>query len=146
MRKWIPYLGIACLVGFSSSYAVAPPEIPPDLHEMEKTLKTVVKRLDHVEKELTLIKQVEKLQDLPISQSMFSADEIVSWSLQSVLEMNHYDYLNYQYILKKIKPFFTKAGYESYLKALENSKNLDSVRFKKLVVTARLTGEPSISK
>ncbi len=146
MRKLITLLGMACMVGISPLQAVTPPDAPPDIREMDKTLRATVKRLDQVEKDLAVIKSIGKFEDLPLAQAMLSEPEVLDWSTQSVLEIYNYDYLNYQYTLKKIKPLFTPAGYESYLKALSDSKNLELVKEKKLFVSAVPTGEPFISK
>lgn len=146
MRKLVTLAGMACLLGISSLQAVTPPDAPPDIRAMDKTLKETVKRLDQVEKDLATIKSIGKFEDLPVAQAMLSGPEVLNWGTQSVLEIYNYDYLNYQYTLKKIKPLFTPAGYESYLKALEDSKNLELVKEKKLFVSAVPTGEPFISK
>ena|GEM_PF-6421222 len=146
MRKLVTLVGMACLLGITQAQAVTPPDAPPDLRGMDKTLKSVVKRLDQVEKDLVMIKSVGKFDDQPITQAMLAVSDVLSWSTQSVLEIYNYDYLNYQYTLKRIKPLFTEAGYESYLKALEDSKNLELVKEKKLYVSAVPTGEPFVSK
>ncbi|HRE32140.1 MAG TPA: DotI/IcmL family type IV secretion protein, partial [Candidatus Berkiella sp.] len=146
MRKLVTLLGIACVMGIPSVQAVTPPDAPPDIREMDRTLKKVVERLDQLEKDVNTIKQVGKFQDLPISQAMLASNEILSWSTESVLEICNYDYLNYQYVLRKIRPLFTAAGYESYLKALEDSKNLELVKSKKLFVSAVPTSEPFVSQ
>lgn len=146
MRTLVSLVGLACVMGISQVLAITPPDAPPEIHEMDKSLKAVIKRLDQLEKDVANIKQIGKFQDLPINQSMLAANEVLSWSTESVLEICNYDYLNYQYTLKKIKPLFTSAGYESYIKALEDSKNLDLVKSKKLFVSAVPTSEPFISK
>lgn len=146
MRTLVTFVSMACLVGISPVQAVTPPDAPPDIREMDKTIKNLNKRLEQVEKDLAVVKSVGKFDDLPVTQPMLSAAEVMNWSTQSVLEIYNYDYLNYQYNMKKIKPLFTPAGYESYLKALEDSKNLDLVKEKKLFVSAVPTGEPFVSK
>lgn len=146
MRRLVTLVSFACVMGISPVQAVTPPDAPPDIREMDKALKAVTKRLEQVEKEVASIKQIGKFQDLPINQAMLASNEVLSWSTESVLEICNYDYLDYQYTLKKIKPLFTSAGYESYLKALEDSKNLDLVKSKKLYVSAVPTSEPFISK
>lgn len=146
MRKLLTLVSMACMMGISSVHAVTPPDAPPDIREMDKTLKAMGKRLDQVEKDLAVIKSVGKFEDLPVSQAMLTGPEVLSWGTESVLQIYNYDYLNYQYTLKKIKPLFTPDGYQSYLKALEDSKNLELVKSKKLFVSAVPTGEPFISK
>lgn len=146
MRTLVSLVSFACVMGISQVLAVTPPDAPPEIREMDKSLKAVIKRVEQLEKEVANIKQIGKFQDLPINQSMLTANEVMSWSTESVLEIYNYDYLNYQYTLKKIKPLFTSAGYESYIKALEDSKNLDLVKSKKLFVSAVPTSEPFISK
>lgn len=145
MRKLLTLVSLACIVGIPCAHAVTPPDAPPDIREMNKTIKALEKRMDQVEKDVYLIKSIGKFEDLPVTQPIATAD-VLSWSTESALEIYNYDYLNYQYILKKIKPLFTQAGYESYLKALEDSKNLELVKTKKLFVSAVPTGEPFVSK
>ncbi|MGE3318734.1 MAG: DotI/IcmL family type IV secretion protein [Candidatus Berkiella sp.] len=145
MRRWFTLVSMACIMGISPAHAVTPPDAPPDIREMNKAIKALEKRMDQVEKDVYLIKSIGKYEDLPVTQPIAPAD-VLSWSTESTLEIYNYDYLNYQYILKKIKPLFTAAGYESYLKALEDSKNLELVKTKKLFVSAVPTGEPFISK
>lgn len=146
MRKLLTLVSMACMMGISSAHAVTPPDAPPDIREMDKTIKSLSKRLDQAEKDLAVIKSVGKLDDQPVGQAMLTGPEVLSWSTESVLQIYNYDYLDYQYILKKIKPLFTADGYQSYLKALEDSKNLELVKTKKLFVSAVPTGEPFISK
>lgn len=144
MRKWFTLASI-CMMGIAPVHATTPPEAPPDIREMNKTIKSLEKRMDQLEKDVYLIKSIGKFEDLPVTQPIAAAD-VLSWSTASAIEIYNYDYLNYQYILKKIKPLFTSAGYESYLKALEDSKNLELVKTKKLFVSAVPTGEPFVSK
>lgn len=145
MRKLYSLAVLTCMMGISPVHAVTPPDAPPDIREMNKAIKALEKRMDQVEKDVYLVKSIGKFEDLPVTQPINPAD-VLSWSTESAIEIYNYDYLNYQYILKKIKPLFTTAGYESYLKALEDSKNLELVKSKKLFVSAVPTGEPFISK
>lgn len=146
MRKLVTLVSMACLMGITQAQAITPPDAPPDIREMDKTIKSMSKRLEQVEKDVAVIKSVGKFEDMPVTQAMLSTADILNWSTQSILEIYNYDYQNYQYNMKKIKPLFTSAGYESYLKALEDSKNLELVKSKKLFVSAVPTGDAFVSK
>ena len=55
-----------------------------------------------------------------------------------------FNYVNYRKALQDVRIYFTKDGYQYFLKALKDSNNLDAVIEKKMIVSAKPTGSPTI--
>jgi len=126
------HLKFLWLVGFVAPMVYA--QAGTQLSQINQRLTSIESRLDIIEKQLKEVRIKTRLEELPLKQPNITQDELLKWTTDSILEIYSYNYLNYQQVLKNIRPLFTKAGYDSYMTALQESKNLEAVKNKKLVV------------
>lgn len=82
---------------------------------------------------------------------MFAMDEpnqsdsaVLQWTNQAAIAAFTYNFVNYRTELQASSDFFTSSGWTQFLKALEDSNNLDAVKAKKLIVSAVATSAPII--
>lgn len=142
MQKGCTLVGLLLVAGIASAQA----DEQVGSRGMDQKIKEIQGRLDIIEKDIKDIKIRGKLEDLPLKQPNLTSEELLKWVTDSIVEVYSYNFLNYQMVLNKIRPYFTDLGYESYIKALEDSKNLEAVKNKKLVVNAIPTAKAAIVK
>lgn len=108
-------------------------------------LQSIENRLNQLE---TQVKALQTKQDtgVPLDQSMLSISEVLDWTTKSIEAIYKYDYQNYSQVLMDSRKYFTPLGYDSYVKALEASKNLEAVRDKKLTVSASPQGPATLTQ
>jgi len=152
MRNTTIITGLMMLVGtaFAQTSPQTSPQTPPnpvDISNLDQRVKALEDKLDKVEEALSkVVKKINanESEEISLAQANRSQDEILAWSKKSILEIYSYDFNNYQQVLAGLRRLFTVAGYDSYMKALEESKNLATVQEKKLVVSAKTTGKGTI--
>lgn len=71
---------------------------------------------------------------------------VQQWASQAAIAAYSYNFVNYQQELQAASEFFTPTGWDSFLNALSQSRNLRAVIEKKLVVSAVATAVPTIIK
>lgn len=108
--------------------------------------KTIEERVSDLEKEIKDIKKRGKFEDVALDKANAASSEVLGWSQAKILEIYSYNFMNYQDVIKYIKDFFTQSGYDSYLKALEDSKNKDILQDQKLIVYAVPAGGAEVEK
>jgi intracellular multiplication protein IcmL len=81
---------------------------------------------------------------VPVSQPLSTPNEVTNWTVSAVTQILGIDFLNYRDQLAKSEGLFTKEGFESYLIALRDSGNLDSIQSNRHVVKAVANGAPRI--
>ncbi|MFI4937713.1 MAG: DotI/IcmL family type IV secretion protein [Candidatus Berkiellales bacterium] len=115
-------------------------------NEAETPLGKVEKRVTTLENEVEKIEDLGGFKDKSLEQSNMSSDEIQKLATDNLLKIYSYNFLNYEQVLKNIRSLFTQDGYDSYMKALDESKNLDIIKSDKLKVSSVLGGETSVLK
>lgn len=75
-----------------------------------------------------------------------STDVILQWAMEAATASYTFDFYNYPTVLKNIRPYFTKAGYDNFISALNSAGTLKRVEEKKIIVSAVPTGTPIILK
>lgn len=82
---------------------------------------------------------------------LFALDEpnqsdsaVLQWTNQAAIAAFTYNFVNYRTELQASSGFFTSSGWTQFLKALEESNNLEAVKAKKLIVSAVATSAPII--
>lgn len=81
---------------------------------------------------------------VPVSQPLSTPNEVTNWAVSAVTQIMGIDFLNFRDQLAKSEGLFTPEGFESYLVALRDSGNLDSIQNNRHVVKAVPAGAPRI--
>jgi len=71
---------------------------------------------------------------------------ILYWTKKIVLKMFDYDYINYRRTLQDLRNYFAPGTHELFMKALNDSKNLESIKASKRVVRADIVGDAVVKK
>lgn len=83
---------------------------------------------------------------IPLNQPNMQDNELLLWATEAAVSAYTFNFVNYRKALQDIRMYFTKTGYQYFIKALRDSNNLEAVQNKKLVVSAAPTGAPIILK
>ncbi len=84
------------------------------------------------------------MQLFPLSDPMLAASDLLQWAYGAALEAYSYNFVNYREAMQQLQNRFTADGWKYYEQALVQSRNLETVIAKKLVVSAVATGTPVI--
>jgi len=71
---------------------------------------------------------------------------LLKWVVNAATASLTFNFYNYQQVLNESKQYFTEAGYQNFLSALERSGVVESVRQKQLAVYAVATDIPVVLK
>lgn len=80
----------------------------------------------------------------PMDQPNQSDSAVRQWANQAAIAAYSYNFLNYREELQAASDFFTPLGWRDFIRALEDSNNLNAVREKRLIVSAVSTKAPVI--
>lgn len=80
----------------------------------------------------------------PLNEPNQSDSAVLQWANQAAIAAFTYNFVNYRSELQASSGFFTAAGWDQFLTALQQSNNLDAVKVKKLIVSAVATRAPII--
>lgn len=80
----------------------------------------------------------------PLEEPNQSDAAVLQWANQAAIAAYSYNFVNYRDELQAASVFFTAEGWSQFLDALQKSNTLDSVRAKKLIVSAVATRAPII--
>lgn len=80
----------------------------------------------------------------PLNEPNQSDSAVLQWANQAAIAAFTYNFVNYRDELQASSGFFTAAGWDQFLNALQSSNNLDAVKAKKLIVSAVATRAPII--
>lgn len=81
----------------------------------------------------------------PLEQPNLSDSAVLQWASEAATAAYSYDFAHYQEeIAKQAKPFFTPQGWSAFTDELERSNILDTVKAKKLIVSAVNIAPPVI--
>lgn len=83
---------------------------------------------------------------IPLSQPGITDNALLQWITEAAVASYSFNYVNYRKALQDSRIYFTKTGYEYFLKALSDSNNMNAVQSKKMIVSAIPTGAPVILK
>ena len=81
---------------------------------------------------------------VPLNEPMLTQSAILTWAGKAATDAFTFDFVNFRQQLQEAAQAFTPDGWRSFLQALEDSRNLEAVREKKLIVNAALQGAPVI--
>lgn len=82
---------------------------------------------------------------IPLSKPMVSQAALLQWANQVVVSVYNYSFVNWRKQLQDAAGNFTSVGWKNFQDALKDSRNLETVISRKLVVTAVATGAPVIT-
>lgn len=83
---------------------------------------------------------------VPLSEPGLTPNAVLQWATDAAQACYTFNFVNFRKALQDIRIYFTKTGYQYFLKALKDSNNLDAVQTKQMVVSAVPTGAPVILK
>lgn len=81
---------------------------------------------------------------VPTSKPNMSSQDTLNWAIESVEHAYSYDYINYRSELQSSQKYFTNYGWRNFIKAFQASNNLTAVTTRKLVVMAKVVGQPKL--
>lgn len=71
---------------------------------------------------------------------------MIYWAERAVLSLFDFDYINFARALQDVRKYFTLRGHQNFLIALSESKNIETVKLNKSIVTAKVAGETQVVK
>lgn len=81
-----------------------------------------------------------------MNQANLSTPALMSWVAQSVTEVMTFGFNDYERRLQESSRSFTRRGWESFTKALENSRILETLEANQQVITTIPTGAPVLER
>ncbi len=81
---------------------------------------------------------------IPLELPNLQDNALKTWAMEATIEAYNVNFVNYRRAIQKARAYFTPNGYEQYLKAVKESRNLEAVQKKKMIVYARINGAPEI--
>lgn len=82
----------------------------------------------------------------PLNQPNLTTASLLNWVVEAATTAFNFNFGNYEKSLNDVKIYFTDAGYQNFISALNAAKTIETVRAKQLVVSAVATNIPVILK
>lgn len=132
----------------STLFAAQTPAVPapPAPQPSIAPPKSFEERITALENEVKEIKRKGNFEELALDKANAASNEVAKWTEEKLLEVYSYNFMNYHAVIKSIKNFFTQPGYESYVNAMQDSKNIEVLNSKKLIVYAIPRGGAEVIK
>jgi intracellular multiplication protein IcmL len=84
------------------------------------------------------------IRPMPLDLSLHPTNYVVTWAENAILNIYSLDFVNYRQTLQDAQVYFTLKGYLEFKQAYSASNNLEAVRQKRQVVSARITGPTQV--
>lgn len=81
---------------------------------------------------------------VPLSEPNMGFGRIGKFALDAINAIYTYDYINWKYQLSKTSSLFTPTGWAAFQKQLSESKTIDAVKERKIIVSVDIVGAVSI--
>lgn len=81
---------------------------------------------------------------LPLDQPGITTADMLQWAVEAVNTAYSFNFVDYRKVLLDVRGYFTKTGYQHYLKALTDSNTIQAVTTNKFVVSVTPTSAPII--
>jgi len=81
---------------------------------------------------------------IPLNLPHVSQEQLLSWASQAALASYSFNFLDYRANLQSARKYFTPNGFDTFVKALDQSGNLQTVITRRLVVKPVITDVPII--
>lgn len=140
------FLSLLNGVTFAGGAAINPSALDQEVSLLKGKVQGIEGRLDQIERAIKEINIKGKFEELPLKQPNLTNDELLNWVTDAIVSIYSYNYLNAEQALNKSRQYFTDNGYDSFMKALKESKNLETVKSKKLIVNALAQSSATILK
>lgn len=72
----------------------------------------------------------------PLNQPSLTLDELSRWVMEAAIASYTFNFTDWRFSLQDARRYYTPNGYQNFLKALKESRNLEAVKNKKFVVSA----------
>jgi intracellular multiplication protein IcmL len=69
---------------------------------------------------------------------------VIYWVKEVIAKMFNYDYINYRRALQELRNYFAPGAHSSFIKALYESKNLETIKNDMRITRATIVKEPTI--
>ena len=86
------------------------------------------------------------IDNVPLEQPLLTDAELLNWVTEAMIVSFSFNYHNYNKIGEKIDEYFDSFGVESYLKIINENKDIQKVVTQKLILSGRPTAAPRIIK
>ncbi|MGD9591868.1 MAG: DotI/IcmL family type IV secretion protein [Candidatus Berkiella sp.] len=116
-----------------------------DIADIQIRLKQIEVRLGLIERDLSEVRG-SKVDLVPLSQSSLPSSSVLIWASESIEQIYDYNYKNFPQVLTAIRKYFTTQGYDSYMKALNDSNNLQIVQDKRMYVSGKVSQRGKVVK
>jgi intracellular multiplication protein IcmL len=81
---------------------------------------------------------------VPLNEPFRAPAEVIAWAAKTSKSVLTFDYRDYRRRLQEAAVNFTPTGWESFTKALKESRILEAVEARKLVISLNIDGAPEI--
>jgi len=82
---------------------------------------------------------------IPLNQPNVTNKAILQWAAQAVVSVYTYDFVHYRQTFQENQKYFTSKGWQGFLNAVASSRDLQTVRARKLVLSAVISSAPIIT-
>ncbi len=86
----------------------------------------------------------EVTQLYPLSNPMLKPTKLLDWTRKTVTSAYTFNFANYRKVFENLRKSFTDSGWKDFNDMLKNSRILDEVINKKLFMSTKIVGTPSI--
>lgn len=91
------------------------------------------------------VREDGRMQQLvPLNQPNISQYALLQWAQQAAIAAYSYNFVDYRKQLQAASEFFTPEGWSNFIRNLNESNNLTTLRQKKLISSAVATGAPVV--
>lgn len=77
---------------------------------------------------------------IPLNVPLLTPDAVVVWAEKAIIDIYSLDFVSYRRTLQDAQVYFTLQGYFEFKNAYQASRNLEAVKEKRQVVSAKITG------
>jgi intracellular multiplication protein IcmL len=72
----------------------------------------------------------------PVTEKNITDAELIPWVTEALETCYNYNFVNYRQALQNSRPYFTVKGHENFLRAIQQSLNLNRIKKEKLLFSA----------
>jgi intracellular multiplication protein IcmL len=82
--------------------------------------------------------------DVPLIQPNMSIEAVTAWTVEAVEAAYTYNYINFRSQLQDSEKYFTRYGWQEYMRGLTASNNLLALSQRKMLFIAKVIGPPKL--